>query len=203
MRRPTADARPIGPANRPEITATGGFWAALGLFWFLDGWGLLPPFLLAAALHELAHFAALRLLDVPVRAVELRASGAVIRAELKDEPWEIPAYLAGPGMNLLLFLLCSRLWPLFSLCNLGLAVWNGIPAPGLDGGRICAVALPCLFGAFGVILCKLIYTGTLALILLLGFWATFELRLGLFPALTAGFFLLRLPKGLDKPRGGW
>ena len=111
----------------------------LGGFWLLGSWGLFPPFLLAAALHEAGHLAALWLLDIPVEALELRAGGAVIRANLRNEPRELWALAAGPGVNLLLAAVFRRPWQPFALCNLALAIGNLLPLPKRDGGRIVRV----------------------------------------------------------------
>ena len=113
-----------------------GFWAAAGAFFLLDRWGVVPPFLLAASLHEAGHLAALSALGIPVYGIELRAVGAVIRTELRGEPREAWALAAGPAVNLLLAASLWRPWPLFGLCNLSLGLWNLLPIPGRDGGRL-------------------------------------------------------------------
>ena len=123
-----------------RIRVTAGFWALLGAFWLLDRQGITPPFLLAAALHEAGHLAALWALEIPIYGLELRATGAVIRAELRGAPREAWALAAGPAMNLLLALLAWRLWPIFGLCNLSLGLWNLLPLSGRDGAgllRLC------------------------------------------------------------------
>ena len=119
-----------------QIRITAGFWLLLGGFRLLDRWGVTAPFLLAAALHEAGHLAALLALDVPVTALELRAGGAVIRAALPGGRREALALTAGPGMNLLLAAAFWRHWPLFGLCNLSLGLVNLLPLPGRDGGRL-------------------------------------------------------------------
>ena len=119
-----------------QITITAGFWLLPVGFWLLDRWGLTLPFLLAAACHEAGHLAALRLLDIPVEALELRAGGAVIRAALPGGKREALALAAGPGVNLLLAILFEGPCPLFSLCNLTLACFNLLPFPRRDGGRL-------------------------------------------------------------------
>ena len=119
-----------------RLSVSAGFWLALGGFWLLDRWGTLPPFLLAAALHEAAHLAALRALGIPVRGLELRAAGAVIRAKLPGDRREALALGAGPGANLLLAAIFWRPWRLFGLCNLLLGLWNLLPLPGRDGARL-------------------------------------------------------------------
>ena len=113
-----------------------GFWLAAAGLLLLDRWGLAPAFLLAAAAHEAGHLAALERLQIPVRSMELRAGGAVIRAPLRGAPQEALALAAGPGVNLLLALFFWRLWPRFALCNLWLGLWNLLPLPRRDGGAL-------------------------------------------------------------------
>ncbi len=189
--------------RRSCVTVSPGFPVLICLLLCLGGAETVLPFLLAAALHEAGHLLALGLLGIPVHRIELRASGAVIRAELRGEPREAWAILAGPAVNLVLAGACFRLWPLFSFCCLALGLFNLLPVPALDGGRLCALLLPALLGRAGYVLCKLLYFGTLLAVLAAGIQGTCVLHLGLLPILLAGFFLLRLPKGLDKSAAGW
>ena len=108
----------------------------LSIFLALNRWGLTGPFLLAAGLHECGHLAALWLLDIPVQALELRAFGAMILAELPGGRREALALAAGPGVNLLLAAVFWRPWPIFGLCNLALGLGNLLPFPKRDGGRL-------------------------------------------------------------------
>ena len=163
----------------------------------------LLPFLLSAALHEGGHLLALWLLGIPVEGVELRFTGAVIRAELRGAGREVWAILAGPAGNLLLAGAFYRLWPLLSFSSAVLLCCNLLPICPLDGGRLCLLVLPRLFGRAGLILCKLLSVGTVLAILLAGVWGTCVLHLGLLPALTAVFFLLKLSNVLDKGADCW
>ena len=176
----------------------------LALLWYLDGEGsLLPPLLLAAAFHEGAHLGALGALGIPVHSLELRAPGALIRAELRGRPREAWALAAGPAVNLLLALCFRWAWPWFSLCNLGLGLGNLLPLAPLDGGQLCALLLPRLLGRAGEGLCALLHWGTLAAAAIAGVWGTCVLHYGLLPVLLAGIFLLRLPIGLAKSAKDW
>jgi len=52
---------------------------------------------------------------------------------------ELLAVLAGPGINLALAVVCAgggEAWQLFAGANLVLGIFNLLPLPGLDGGRI-------------------------------------------------------------------
>lgn len=182
----------------PPIEVCPGFLTAVFLPFCVGGLSLALPFLLAAAVHEAGHLLALRLLRIPVKQIELRASGAVIRSELCGAPREAWAAAAGPAANLLLAGLFYRLWPMLSFCGAMLCCYNLLPVSSLDGGLICRLLLPVLFGRFGLILCKLLHWGTAAAVLAAGVYGTCVLHLGLLPAALAGLFLVRLPNLLDK-----
>ena len=65
--------------------------------------------LMAAAIHELGHLAALRLLGVRIYGMEVEAWGAVIRTEPLSPREELLCAAAGPCAGLLLCLLWSWL----------------------------------------------------------------------------------------------
>ena len=192
------DRRILRSPEAPRFSVSPGFCALVCLMLFLGGPGIALPFFLSAGLHEGGHLLALGLLGIPVRSLELRASGAVIRAELPGDLRELPAAAAGPAVNLLLCGCFCRIWPSLWLCSLVQLLWNLLPVYPLDGGRICRLLLPRLFGARGIILCQLLERFTALTAVLAGIWGTFALGLGLLPLLLAGFFLLRLPNSLDK-----
>ena len=178
-------------SRRFHLTVQPGFWILLCLMLFLDG-STAAVFLAAAACHELGHLAALRLLRIPVRGLTLSGSGAVLCVDLTGELREIWAVLAGPGMNLLLLLCFRSACPGFALCNLLLAGYNLLPVFPLDGGRLCEMALPRLFGAAGEGICLVLSRLVLAAAVACGVYGTCVLHLGLLPCVAAAGFLLRL-----------
>ena len=123
-----------------KLRIRAGFLLAAAVFVLADRRGLFLPFLLAAALHEAGHLAALAALRIPVRELELRAGGAIIRAGLRGAPREAWALAAGPGVNLALAALCRQSRPLFALCNLSLGFWNLLPLPERDGWSLWKLA---------------------------------------------------------------
>ena len=189
--------------SRPVLRAGVWFWAGICGLFCLCGARSALPFLAAAGLHEAGHLGALWLLGIPVEAVELGLGGAVIRAELRGRGREALALMAGPWVNLLCAGLFFRLLPDFARYSFVLFLYNLLPVSALDGGRICSLALPRLFGPAGEVLCQLLHWGTVVGAVLLGLWGTWGLRLGLWPMIAAGIFLLRLPLGVDKPAEGW
>jgi len=117
-----------------------GLLAATGLF-------------LSVLLHEVGHALAARRYGVATRRITLWLLGGVAQMErIPREPMkELVIALAGPLVSLLLFLLFRTLpWEAgalgflgryLALVNLGLALFNLLPIPALDGGRILLLFL--------------------------------------------------------------
>jgi len=129
-----------------KVEITGGFLLETALLYYLDRDSLFPWAALACTLHEVGHWAAIRLLGGRVVRLRLTAWGAEMRlsaARPLSHGQMIAAALAGPAANLLLALLSALLarrglgWRLylFTGLNLGLACFNLLPASWLDGGR--------------------------------------------------------------------
>ncbi len=130
--------------GRFEISA--GALLVLALLYYLDSGGIFPWVLLACTLHELGHWWAVTAMGGRVRSLTLSCAGAELRlsaARALTPGKMILAALSGPGINLLLALVCmalarrglgGRLY-FFAGLNWGLALFNLLPAAWLDGGR--------------------------------------------------------------------
>ena len=101
---------------------------------------VLPLVALSALCHELGHLSALFLAGARVEEIRLTAFGAEIRADTRYLPYgrEILCTLAGPAVNLVLAVVLSRVAGDYLLAgaNVLLGVFNLLPLPALDGGRI-------------------------------------------------------------------
>ncbi|WP_251446411.1 site-2 protease family protein [Vermiculatibacterium agrestimuris] len=129
-----------------RVEISGGALLAAALLYYLDSGGIFLWALLACALHELGHWWAIRALGGRIRYLRLSCAGAELRlsAARPLPPGKmLLAALAGPGMNLLLAMGSAglarhgageRLY-LFAGLNLGLTLFNLLPAGWLDGGR--------------------------------------------------------------------
>lgn len=111
--------------------------------------------LLAAALHECGHLAALRFFHVPVEGLRLTALGAVLYADgarRLSYGRELLVTLAGPAANLLCALPAgafARNWEalyVFAGANVVLCAYNLLPIRPLDGGRALYLAAAFFFG---------------------------------------------------------
>lgn len=130
------------------------FLALLALFFVT---GVLIKGLLAfgvVLVHEFAHVAVARRLDVPVSEIELLPFGGVARMEsnlVADPVREMWVAVAGPFCNLGMILLAvaarnygfwdEDLGTFFLQCNLLVGVFNLLPALPLDGGRVYRACL--------------------------------------------------------------
>lgn len=133
--------------GRVEITA--GALLLWALLYYLDSDGMVPLVLAACALHELGHYAAIKLLGGQVARLRITCVGAEMALSARrplGPARELVAALAGPAVNLLLALGCASLgepWWCFAGIHLALALFNLLPVSPLDGGRAfsCLLAL--------------------------------------------------------------
>ena len=123
-----------------RLTVTWGAPAMLLLALAIGAGTVLPLVALSALCHELRHLSALFLAGARVEEIRLTAFGAEIRADTRYLPYgrEILCTLAGPAVNLVLAVVLSRVAGDYLLAgaNVLLGVFNLLPLPALDGGRI-------------------------------------------------------------------
>lgn len=131
--------------RRVEITA--GALLVWALLYYLDDSGLVFQVLAACALHELGHYAAIRLLGGRVARLKISCVGAEMALSARyplGPARELAAALAGPLVNLLCAWICAGLgdgwWP-FAGLHLSLGLFNLLPVGPLDGGRILCCLL--------------------------------------------------------------
>ena len=129
---------------RPSALLTPAFFLLL-----TDTPALLAALLLAAFLHELAHYAVLRLCGVPTACFTLTGLGASLYVpELHRLSYgaELLSAAAGPLVNLLLWVMLSLTGrdelSLFAGAQMVLGVLNLLPVRPMDGGRILEEGTP-------------------------------------------------------------
>ena len=119
-----------------RIQVRDGFLVLMAALWCADESGVLPIFLLAAAVHECGHLFVIRLSGGTVHALCLTACGAVLRCSLPPSPLSRAAIcLAGPAASFALTALANSLGA-YRLAGASalLGLFNLLPVPPLDGG---------------------------------------------------------------------
>ena len=89
----------------------------------------------AALIHELGHYTAVRLLGGSVHGLKFRLSGAVMESSCLPQWAELVCLIAGPLAGLLPVLMFHR-FPVMALCAMVQSAYNLLPIYPLDGGRI-------------------------------------------------------------------
>ena len=119
-----------------RIQVRDGFLVLMAALWCADESGVLPIFLLAAAVHVCGHLFVIRLSGGTVHALCLTACGAVLRCSLPPSPFSRAAIcLAGPAASFALTALANPLGA-YRLAGASalLGLFNLLPVPPLDGG---------------------------------------------------------------------
>ena len=157
---------------------------------------LLPPdwllaALLAAAVHELGHLAAIYIFGGHLESISIGGVGARIHTGPLENRTEFFCAAAGPAASLLLLCLC-RYFPKIALCGLAQGMFNLIPVHPMDGGRmlLCVLRRLCPRRAesiFHIVQC-LILGGLLTLSLILAVRG----KDGFLPVLVCSTVLSRL-----------
>ena len=107
----------------------------LGLAVLLLPLRVLLGIVLAAAVHELGHLAAMYFLGVPVLGINLHPGGARIAAGPMEPGTEILCALAGPVAGAVT-IFAWNWFPELAVAGLVQTVFNLIPIYPLDGGRV-------------------------------------------------------------------
>ena len=182
-----------------KLELSPGFLLFLALLCWVDTLGLFWWVLLAMALHELGHLAAIFLLRGKIVSVRLRFADCLIVTEGLRYGQELICALAGPAVNLLCFAAFGRLCTPFAAVSLLLGGFNLLPMLPLDGGRaIHAVLLLLLPPDRADLLSRSISLFTVICILAVCLAGIFYWNTGLLPLLT--FLLLFSRLALENGR---
>lgn len=149
----------------------------VGLFLLPIPW--LISWIIAAFLHEIGHIVALKILHVPVHRVTAEVKGAYIETGFLPPRAEFVCALAGPLCGLVCFIMFLKWLPLLAVCGLVQSIFNLLPYPNYDGGRILSIALNTFLP---INIARIVYQGITfcvsAALIILGIYFWFELNLG-------------------------
>ena len=122
----------------------------------------------AVIVHELGHWAALRIMKIPIISVSLSARGVVMNTERMLPREEFFCAAAGPACSLML-LLTARWLPLIAFCGVAQGVFNLLPVFPLDGGRMLRLLIEsCIPGRGDAVVMYISYAvGALSLLAVL------------------------------------
>ncbi len=129
-----------------RIQTSTGFLVLLGFLFYLDeGMGLLFPGLLACTVHELGHILAIHMLGGRVKGLKLTVVGAELILDsqrLLSYGRELVVALSGPVGSFLCAYVAARTGAyLLAGLSLGQGIFNLLPIPPLDGGRVLYAGL--------------------------------------------------------------
>lgn len=142
--------------------------------------------MVAAFIHELGHYTAVRLLGGSVYGIKFGISGAVMEASDLPKWAELVCVIAGPLAGLLLGLMYPC-FPVTAICAVAQSIYNLLPIYPLDGGRILRSAVLMLGGT--EYCCVVIQRFAFVLLLLLCIYIRYRYGISLF--LFLGAILLR------------
>jgi len=163
----------------------------LPIKWFL-------AMIISTMVHEMGHLLALRLCKVKIQHWDIGASGMSIATEPMDNRKECLCSVAGPLIGIALFF-ASLSYPQLAVCALIHSVFNLLPIWGLDGYRVLLCVLKgCMRWDMAERTMEILQWGMGALLLSVGAWATFVLRMGVFPLLF-GLYALRISFSGKRP----
>lgn len=166
------------------------FWISPGTYLYLALLVLLLPLqwlfaiAVSAAVHELGHLLAMVLQKLPIHGISVFPSGVRIRTQPLNDMQELICAAAGPMCGACLVILVEW-FPGLALISAFHSLYNLLPVYPADGGRILRCLSKLLLpGRIADMLTCAVQWGTVSLVLLLGCYAAFVLKLGLLPLLV-------------------
>ena len=176
-------------ANKLPITVSSGAFISLSLALLILPFDWVIAWFLAAFVHELFHYGAIRLCGASVYEIRIGPFGAMMETEPLSGIQELFGAVAGPVGGLTL-LLTARWLPRLAICGLLQSVFNLLPIAPLDGSRAIGAALQ--HCRKGDVIIKWLDRLAIACLLVLFLWVSVKLQLGAGGLLIfAAFLFLR------------
>ena len=163
------------------------------------------PWLLAAffsaTLHEMAHIAAILILDGSIQQIEISICTAKIYAYIPSPKKEFICALAGP-LGSLIAVSLVHLFPRLAICALIQGVFNLLPVYPLDGGRALYCLLQLYLPEQATAISARISNGLLYLLLFFSVGGEIIFSTGPIPVAMILLFLYKRKKTCKQPRIG-
>lgn len=174
---------------KPRLSINGASLILLALLLLVLPFRWILAALIAAAMHELGHYLAIRLCGGHANGLTVLRSGAVLEAGEMGRGRELLCTIAGPLCGALLIPLV-RVAPRLAICASVQTLYNLLPIYPLDGGR----ALRCMTAMWlspdvARMLCAWVENIFLVGIAVIGLYATFGLHLGILPLLVCAVLI--------------
>lgn len=170
--------------NNVQIRVSGSACILLALMLLVLPLKWIGAALLAAALHEAFHAAAIILCGGRVQRLLLGSKGAAMEITPMTQGRELFCALSGPAGGLLLLLL-AKWMPRTAICAVFHSFYNLLPVYPLDGGRALHCAAEMILHEKADRVCLWVENFSLVCIAALAVYACFILKLGLLPLLLA------------------
>ena len=139
----------MSPCCERPFRVSPGFCLLVAWFAAVNGWRLTAVVLGAAAVHELGHWAVLKVLGARMLGLRISVLGAVLAVDSRGLSYgkELTAVLAGPAANLLSAAVLARMGlETAAGVHVVLGVFNLLPIRPLDGGRALYLGTSWLLG---------------------------------------------------------
>lgn len=154
--------------------------------------------MIAAAVHELGHYGAVRLMRGRVSSMSIDTNGAVMNAFGLSPKENLVCLIAGPAAGLLLGL-TFQWFPVTAICGIFQSLYNLLPIYPLDGGRILQ-SIAFIYG-LGSRFYKIAEHAVLTFLFALCIYG--KLRYGITMSIFLFIGILLLRKIPCKQRGNW
>lgn len=175
--------------KRPDLGAGAVIFFAMSLLLLPLRW--IVAWSIAAVVHEVCHYLAVRVCGGAVSGIRVGATGARMDVGGLGHWQEVFCALAGPAGGIML-LSVARWFPRVAICALAQSLFNLLPVYPLDGGRAmrCAIRAVLPEGvAFRV--CDIMQRGALLGLVIIGLYSSVSLHGGIVPGLGALLLAIR------------
>lgn len=156
----------------------------LPLQWILAAW-------IAAAFHELCHYAAIRMCAGKPQKMSVEVNTASISIPEMSRGKELLCAAAGPLGGFLLMILLP-VCPRIALCGLFQSLYNLMPVYPMDGGRIiCCLAAMTMKPTYAQWLCSFVQWVFVGVMVASALYAAIFMQVGLLPLILALVVLVK------------